>query len=160
MREIKTKEDVYWEKTIRLVMKGNDGDREEYWDEIELPNGQKQSKYVIAQMQTVLRFAIPVADTERCGVCRTKLCDTVCTAGANGRGCRSYICSTCSYVINNAVTTDTENPRIKTMDRQMASIYNLRKHQKSIIAVLTLLNHRSQHRLPNDLIRTLKGYLY
>lgn len=39
-------------------------------------------------------------------------------------------------------------------------LYDLRKHQISIKAVLTLLNHRDQHRLPHDLIRMLKSFLY
>ena len=39
-------------------------------------------------------------------------------------------------------------------------IISLRRDQLNIKTILTLLSHRNQHRLPHDLIRVLKSFLY
>lgn len=49
---------------------------------------------------------------------------------------------------------------MERMEAQICKVYRLRRNQRNARAVLTLLNHRSKLRLPHDLIRTLKGYLY
>ena len=74
----------------------------------------------------------------------------------------------------NMTSETTCNSCIKSLDFQMSSelkltpghignalkLYDLRQNRNNMINILTLLGCYTQHRLPHDLIRTLKGYLY
>lgn len=77
-----------------------------------------------------------------------------------------YLCSNCKIVYSAheryCYFGTSEDKKLETKEQKVVrlhglKIYNLRKHQRSIKAILTLLNHKA---LPNDLVRTLKGYLY
>ena len=76
-----------------------------------------------------------------------------------------FICCACMvlYEKQNVFDRSTEGERMreshrgKMMRLQFLKIYHLRKHQKSIKAVVTMLKYKI---LPYDLTRTLKSYLY
>ena len=145
---------------IDLVLKGHDGDKEEYWDHTgtyDIPQS------IIERMELQLE-----ADIFRCMNCKITLCSIIFVNGDRERK-NNCICSTCAGLAYSSAKVedivvgtgyDSYLGMRITTNMQIKRILCLRKHQISIRAVLTLLNHRDQHRLPYDLIRTLKGYLY
>ena len=153
VKKRKSKEAVYWDRTIKLVMKGWDGEKEEYWDGIPVARRFKVFDELNCESNCV-----------NCGV---KLCKIASTVTVREDYSEAMLCSSCCNVLTRLEALNNLDhvegySSLKTyeMCSQMEKIYELRENQISIKAVLTLLNHRSQHRLPNDLIRTLKGYLY
>ena len=113
-------------------------------------------------------------------------CAGIITARYYEEWCSRKLCSTCwlmrsshntllrdiphrkSVILNTYTNEELEKcpdiiEDIRFMERmevQTGKVYRLRRNQRNARAVLTLLNHRSKLRLPHDLIRTLKGYLY
>ena len=141
---------------IELVLKGHGGDREEYWNNPDIPIRCKS--YMSAWVNGC---------SLKCQLCNNKLCGVVFSTIFSNES--AYLCSTCVGLVfagikakdiiigeGNEIASATKI----TTYKQIIRISRLRKHQKGIRAVLTLLNHRSELRLPHDLIRTLKGYLY
>lgn len=82
-----------------------------------------------------------------------------------GRSCIFCVCINCKLVYRDHENylhftpedRELETEREKIIRLEGLRIYNLRKHRRSIKALLTFLYNRI---LPNDLVRMTKGFLY
>ena len=66
-------------------------------------------------------------------------------------------CNSCMNLIYEGCSDQKYGPNITNM---AIKFFDLRSSRKDIINILTLLSCRGQHRLPYELVRTLKAYLY
>ena len=148
---------------IKIILRGCDGDREEYWENPMIRTRFK--KYISPELAAVMRANGCIF---KCEICKTNLCSLVHEYTPSLR-VTAYLCSTCvtlCYPGNNVedvVVGEGRDAVWATKSITYGQIYRIirqRRRQKSIRALLTLLNGLNQHRLPHDLIRTLKQYLY